>query len=421
MYCIHCGTKLPDGAKFCMNCGAKVAAPEEAPRPHVPPVTHSAPQAQPRQQTRQPAAGWGEGKGSGLAAVPGVGAAFLADGSDVGSGNLYLWEERTGRARKLTSYRDHYPASLGYFDGGLYFIWEFDDERVTLELVRVDAATGARDTVLKLKNTVLFFRAGTTCVWFVGGMCWLCASGKNGPCVVGIDLAARTWTEVPMPKIEGMTPPEDWVKENPDWFSDGVIHSESFDGLTVRGEYGYLAVGGAVYYNVQFPLRDPAQVRLLPNDICCADGGYGMLSVMGGNIVGIGPFRGGMYATPVEGGPVRTVLSRQVMGGSASAAPGSLDASSLARYWWRLDRQYVVANVMVDFAEKKAYRLRCSIQAVDFAPDGRGGVYVLGQVTDKPDPYSVYRDGGLYRLPAGAARALRSAEDAQQYRIWEAE
>ena len=37
MFCINCGTKLPDGAKFCFNCGARVPdlatddAPEQAP------------------------------------------------------------------------------------------------------------------------------------------------------------------------------------------------------------------------------------------------------------------------------------------------------------------------------------------------------------------------------------------------------
>ena len=24
MFCMNCGTQLPDGAKFCMNCGTKV-------------------------------------------------------------------------------------------------------------------------------------------------------------------------------------------------------------------------------------------------------------------------------------------------------------------------------------------------------------------------------------------------------------
>ncbi|MGE5614600.1 MAG: zinc-ribbon domain-containing protein, partial [Bacillota bacterium] len=30
MFCGNCGSKLPDGAKFCMNCGTKTASNEPA-------------------------------------------------------------------------------------------------------------------------------------------------------------------------------------------------------------------------------------------------------------------------------------------------------------------------------------------------------------------------------------------------------
>ena len=50
MFCMNCGTKLPDYAKFCFNCGAKVpdglgdgeaasVAPEEQVPDTIPPVT----------------------------------------------------------------------------------------------------------------------------------------------------------------------------------------------------------------------------------------------------------------------------------------------------------------------------------------------------------------------------------------------
>lgn len=39
MFCMNCGTQLPDGAKFCMNCGTKMGdAPAPAPAPAVPAV-----------------------------------------------------------------------------------------------------------------------------------------------------------------------------------------------------------------------------------------------------------------------------------------------------------------------------------------------------------------------------------------------
>ncbi len=39
MFCMNCGTKLPDGAKFCMNCGTKVGSLDAAPAPTPAPKT----------------------------------------------------------------------------------------------------------------------------------------------------------------------------------------------------------------------------------------------------------------------------------------------------------------------------------------------------------------------------------------------
>lgn len=35
MFCMECGTKLPEHAKFCFHCGAKVETPDEAPTPEA--------------------------------------------------------------------------------------------------------------------------------------------------------------------------------------------------------------------------------------------------------------------------------------------------------------------------------------------------------------------------------------------------
>ena len=58
MFCMNCGTKLPDNAKFCFNCGAKVpempgsapaAAEPAAPAPAAPDIA-----AQPAPEQREP-------------------------------------------------------------------------------------------------------------------------------------------------------------------------------------------------------------------------------------------------------------------------------------------------------------------------------------------------------------------------------
>jgi hypothetical protein len=59
MFCENCGNKLPDGAKFCGGCGAKVepaqAAPQRPVQPPPPPVnTPPVQSAQPRQQAYIP-------------------------------------------------------------------------------------------------------------------------------------------------------------------------------------------------------------------------------------------------------------------------------------------------------------------------------------------------------------------------------
>ena len=50
MFCVKCGTQLPDDAKFCNNCGASIgAAPAAEPAPVVEtaPVVEAAPKAEP--------------------------------------------------------------------------------------------------------------------------------------------------------------------------------------------------------------------------------------------------------------------------------------------------------------------------------------------------------------------------------------
>ena len=64
MFCMNCGTKLPDNAKFCYNCGAKIpeglgkeeTAVPESPEPPASPVPQSAAPVEPATPEEAPAA-----------------------------------------------------------------------------------------------------------------------------------------------------------------------------------------------------------------------------------------------------------------------------------------------------------------------------------------------------------------------------
>ena len=61
MYCLKCGYKIPAGAAFCPNCGAKVQAEEALHHSNVPsnaaqPGTEAQPDTEPSGQSGQPAA-----------------------------------------------------------------------------------------------------------------------------------------------------------------------------------------------------------------------------------------------------------------------------------------------------------------------------------------------------------------------------
>jgi hypothetical protein len=64
MFCMNCGTKLPDNAKFCYNCGAKIpeglgpegAAAPESPEPLAPAASQSAVPVEPAVPEEAPAA-----------------------------------------------------------------------------------------------------------------------------------------------------------------------------------------------------------------------------------------------------------------------------------------------------------------------------------------------------------------------------
>ena len=46
MFCEKCGSKMPDGVRFCVNCGAPMAIPNAAPQPQTPAQPQADPQAQ---------------------------------------------------------------------------------------------------------------------------------------------------------------------------------------------------------------------------------------------------------------------------------------------------------------------------------------------------------------------------------------
>lgn len=61
MFCMNCGTKLPDHAKFCYNCGAKIpenlgTAPSESPEPSAPAASQSTAPVEPAVPEEAPAA-----------------------------------------------------------------------------------------------------------------------------------------------------------------------------------------------------------------------------------------------------------------------------------------------------------------------------------------------------------------------------
>lgn len=54
MFCSQCGSKLPDGAKFCTSCGAQLAAAQQPQQPQQPQYQPPQPNNQYQQQFQQP-------------------------------------------------------------------------------------------------------------------------------------------------------------------------------------------------------------------------------------------------------------------------------------------------------------------------------------------------------------------------------
>ena len=54
MYCIECGQRLPDGAKFCFSCGSKTVSEGELPSEKEPVVHDSGASPKPAEEQTPP-------------------------------------------------------------------------------------------------------------------------------------------------------------------------------------------------------------------------------------------------------------------------------------------------------------------------------------------------------------------------------
>ena len=403
MFCIHCGTKLPEEAKFCFICGAPVSrtggAKDGPSAPQTPPAREDQPGAS-RERNWLPS-----GKGRGLAVLPGLGVAFL-------QGNLFLWDRNQKRARKLTEYRTDFPEGLGAWNGKLYLVRERAAEQ-RLEVIQVDPRSGEREIVTALKDAGLLFYEGSN-VWFQGQNCWIAADTSRGEVLVQVNLEKKMCYFVhDLPDINGQKVPDDWMELLPEQYPDGVFQGERWFGLTVHGKHGYLSVLGATYETVQISLQDGHLERFLPIDTCCADSCSGMLCPGTDIIVGLGALRGGMHMVNAENRSWQAVKS-SVVGGVRSQGSRMVDSEAAGRNWWRMGKQIFLCNLVVDFTKNQVIRVPFSLLAEDFIRAEEGGVYVLGRVDEESPGFK----SGLYWIPENFLETCRSAKDAERLCLW---
>lgn len=386
MFCMECGTKLPDNAKFCMNCGTPVGQTAAAP---ATPVTPKAAEVKPAAPKSEPVPVYGcSEKAGGMVYAPGKGLYFLADGDQ----KIMFLPEGQKKASVLVHKGKNYHEyrGLNYWKGSLYVYRDGDTDDGFL---KVDVETGEKK-LMKLTRSVYLPHSSRFMV--KDGIGYFNYEGQL--CEIKLETGSVMLRDLPDMRMRPL--PDSWREVGCIDESRGeeFNYGETFAGFYLHGDFGYASVEGVSGLTVCFPLKQShVQFDYMPADSCTAYQDLGMISTFGKWVLGNGNNSPKLYGTPMA--------EYHVMGEAKVLYP-SLPSYQMEK-WWRAGKRYIVGDRMVDFEAKKAKKLSFSVEADDFISCKDGSVYL-------------YQSGkAIYHLPANFDMLIWSEDDLDAYRIYE--
>ena len=394
MNCVKCGANLPDGALFCLKCGAKQT-----------PAIHSAGGQECSEKNQL------------MVRVPGVGLYFIANDE-----RLCFYDENEKKARALSRWNSTVKmCGLGYSGGKVYYWQECQDQRSTeygMRLYELDPAGGETRVVWETaEESFATYRLNAgpqraRAILYHGAYYLLDHVDQS---IMQIELPSGEQDNLEMPDLREHMPLYDWIK--PRGIVDIKRAEENFGvdytGLNIVDGQVYVSLDGCELCTMRFPLFHPEQVTYLPTDACDsiqdrATGG--MLTSVGGRVFSCPGFSTNntdlcIYEIKRDGNLIKMI----------SGTANAINLMNKGGLWWKLGNNVYIGQVALNLYERKWHK----ISALLFdRKEHRNNVF--GEVLDFfPIRASVYllTTTALYLVPPDWESRVKTVNDLEQFEI----
>ena len=400
MFCMKCGTQLPDNTAVCPKCGTKLSGPA---------VKRSA---------KAPGAQECSEKNQLMIRVPGKGLYFIADGN-----RLCFLNEATMEAEVVVKKENAVNlCGLGYSGGFVYYWHECQDGTSPLRGIRLyemNTDTRANEVVwesdeeffyhYRLDDNPLKARA----ILYNGSYYLLNYEEQQ---LMRVDLPSGDWVNLPLPDLKKRLPLYDWMKPRGvvDFTRSAPNYGMKFTGLAILGGYVYLSLDDAALFTLRYPLGHPEQVAYLPKNAATAiqNGKMGgMLAQLGAKVfscpgTALDTNELCLYEIKSDGNLLRMI----------SNSTGEISLQNRGGLWWRLGNTYYIGQIAIDLYERKWHKLNPLLfdkkehwlnvfgEVLDFVPGPNNSVYLL-------------TERSLYRVPQDWESQVKFATDIPQFRL----
>lgn len=370
MFCMECGTKLPDNAKFCMNCGTKVGA-----------AASDVPAAPVQSEKKM---GICSDRSQSMVYVPDVGLFFIQDGKSI----VYLpaGAKKCKKAVRKNPNRSYGLYSIAYYDGLLYYWAYFDDGEDTkpYKLMSLDPVTLEKNLVKEYDDPRITTPDDNFKTMAVFGNAYytLGYRRESGNTLMKISLPEGDISEKQLPDLRSKPLPQDWKEPNGYiTLNEETQQKRSYgqfdgylDNFCTVGGYGFVSLSGGSPCTIRFSLDDPDDFTFMPMDCCTGYKGQGLLTEVDGVLYSVmkGLWCSAFWKTPIVNGVPDTSVKL------LDLKAQKLDPHGL-NGWWRLGRRIYTEAFYFDLDSEKFFRMPkwAVISACDYAQDNKGGCYVL--------------------------------------------
>lgn len=268
MFCMYCGTQLPDEAAFCFKCGKKVGSAMN--NPTVGMVSASQNVIPERVETGV----FSSVRSQKLLYVNGHGLYFLADWG------LGFYSERTKRVKKLKKKEDESGlCGLAQYENDIYYWTEpYSDNK---RLYKVNYELDRRKIVFKDTKCNLFMGHNNEHVVFRGDYYYFIRPSDNQ--LLRFSLETKEIEKKDLPDMRTIPLPPDW-EEGKHYLvldEEAVNYGNHWEYLKIVGNRGFVGIEGLADHMISFDLENPADFEYMKKGTISPIGELQLMTTIG--------------------------------------------------------------------------------------------------------------------------------------------